>query len=387
MQRNYTRGITAKDTQNFIDALYDEDIHVKRIESLANATLGVISSGSLAVNTIGHGLALAKGRLIKHSIKQFDRLLSNAGIEMEEAFEHWVPYMVGARSRIHVAMDWTDFDADDQSTLMLSLISKHGRATPLLWLTVEKKTLKNHRNGYEYDVLKRLYAFLPEGVQVMIVADRGFGDQKLYQFLSEELKFDYLIRFRGNISVTSAEGETRTAAQWVGKGGRPCTLRIPFVTADRYPVGTVVCVQDKDMKETWCLATNTTHAKTQDLKSLYGKRWSIEPGFRDTKDLRFGMGMSTARVSTPERRDRLWLLNAFAVTLLTLLGAAGEALGYDRHLKSNTSKRRTHSLFRQGSMLYDLMVTMPDERLRPLIERFDAMLRELPVFERVYGVV
>jgi Transposase DDE domain len=198
---------------------------------------------------------------------------------------------------------------------------------------------------------------------------------------------EHRLRFRGNISVTSAEGETRTAAQWVGKGGRPCTLRNPFVTADRYPVGTVVCVQDKDMKETWCLATNTTHAKTQDLKSLYGKRWSIEPGFRDTKDLRFGMGMSTARVSTPERRDRLWLLNAFAVTLLTLLGAAGEALGYDRHLKSNTSKRRTHSLFRQGSMLYDLMVTMPDERLRPLIERFDAMLRELPVFERVYGVV
>jgi hypothetical protein len=36
-----------------------------------------------------------------------------------------------------------------------------------------------------------------------------------------------------------------------------------------------------------------------------------------------------------------------------LLGAAGEALGYDRHLKSNTTKRRTHSLFRQGAMLYD----------------------------------
>ena len=35
-------------------------------------------------------------------------------------------------------------------------------------------------------------------------------------------------------------------------------------------------------------------------------------------------------VSTPDRRDRLWLINAFAVVLLTLLGAAGEALGYDR---------------------------------------------------------
>jgi len=119
----------------------------------------------------------------------------------------------------------------------------------------------------------------------------------------------------------------------------------------------------------------------------YGKRWGIESGFRDTKDLRFGMGMASIRVSTPARRDRLWLLNAFAVALLTLLGAAGEALGYDRHLKSNTSKKRTHSLFRQGAMLYDLIPTMPEPRLRPLIERFAAMLPELPAFAGVYGVI
>jgi hypothetical protein len=38
--------------------------------------------------------------------------------------------------------------------------------------------------------------------------------------------------------------------------------------------------------------------------------------------------------------------------------AAGEALGYDRMLKTNTTKRRVHSLFRQGCMLYELMPTM-----------------------------
>jgi hypothetical protein len=50
---------------------------------------------------------------------------------------------------------------------------------------------------------------------------------------------------------------------------------------------------------------------------------------------------SSARISDPQRRDWLLLLNAFAVvllTLLTLLGAAGESLGMDRHLKSNTVK-------------------------------------------------
>src|SRR5579864_1341645 len=120
---------------------------------------------------------------------------------------------------------------------------------------------------------------------------------------------------------------------------------------------------------------------------LYGKRWSIECGLRDTKDLRFGMGMGSIHVSTPARRDRLWLLNALAIALLTLLGAAGEALGYDRHLKSNTTKRRTHSLFRQGSMLYDLIPTMPEVRLLPLIARFAASIGELPIFAGTFGVL
>jgi len=113
----------------------------------------------------------------------------------------------------------------------------------------------------------------------------------------------------------------------------------------------------------------------------------IEGAFRDTKDLRFGMGMGAMHVSTPDRRDRLWLVNAFAVVLLTLLGAAGEALGYDRHLKSNTAKRRTHSLFRQGSMLYELIPTMPEHRLRPLIEEFALKLAAQPVLNETFGAI
>jgi hypothetical protein len=381
------KGITLQTSHQFLSALFGKDVHAKRVYSLANATLGVISSASLAVNTIGQGLALARGRLTKHAIKQVDRMLSNPGIDVGELTKRWVPYVVGQRPSIVVAIDWTDFDADNQATIMLSLVSKHGRSTPLLWLTVDKVTLKNHRNAYEYRVLEQLAEALPADVNVLIVADRGFGDQKLYRFLTEELKFDYLIRFRGNIAVTSADGETRPAADWVGVGGRPRTLRNASVTAESYQVGTVVCVHAKDMKEPWCLAASTTTDTAKQLMTTYGKRWGIESGFRDTKDLRFGMGMASIRVSTPERRDRLWLLNAFAVVLLTLLGAAGEALGYDRHLKSNTSKTRTHSLFRQGAMLYDLIPMMPEPRLRPLVERFGAMLLEIPAFAGFYGVI
>jgi hypothetical protein len=385
MNPNQTLRFTQ--VNRFLTGLFDGDLHAKRVLSLANATLGVIKTASLAVNTIGQGLALARGLLTKHAIKQVDRLLSNQGIDIDAALRHWVAYVVGPRSSINVAMDWTEFDADGQATIMLSLLTRHGRATPLLWLTVDTATLKNHRNAYEYQVLVRLAEALPADIKVCIVADRGFGDQKLYRVLTEELKFDCVIRFRGNITVTAADGEARTAAAWVGPGGRARVLRGALLTAERYRVGTVLCVQDKAMKQAWCLATSDTEATAKALTSLYGKRWGIECGFRDTKDLRFGMGMGSIHVSTPARRDRLWLLNALAIALLTLLGAAGEALGYDRYLKSNTAKHRTHSLFRQGCMLYELIPTMPELRLLPLIQRFAAMLAELPVFANTFGAV
>ena len=47
---------------------------------------------------------------------------------------------------------------------------------------------------------------LPQAVKDLILADLGFGDQKQYWFLTVERKFGYLIRFSGNINVSSANG-------------------------------------------------------------------------------------------------------------------------------------------------------------------------------------
>jgi hypothetical protein len=364
-----------KFSHDFLSRIFAGSLHAKRIESLANGALGVMISASLAVSIIGHALAQARGLVDKHAIKQVDRLLSNCGVVVWEMFGPWVREVVGPRKEIVVAMDWTDFDADDQTTLALNLVSRHGRATPLIWLTVSKDELKDRRNDFEDLCLSRLAEVLPEGVKVTILADRGFGDTKLFAFL-DELGFAYVIRFRGNIHVMAANGETRDAADWVGKGGRARKLRDAEVTAGRHKVGAVVCVHARNMKEPWCLAVSDGEASARKVMDYYAKRWTIEPNFRDTKDLRFGMGMSALRIANPERRDRLFLLNAFAIVLLTLLGAAGESLGMDRLLKVNTSKRRTHSLFRQGCLLYDLIPNMPEHRLRPLIDKFIGYISE-----------
>ena len=99
------------------------------------------------------------------------------------------------------------------------------------------------------------------------------------------------------------------------------------------------------------------------------------------------MGLGATRIGEPTRRDRLLLINAFAMVLLTMLGAAGESLGMDRLLKSNTAKTCTQSLFRQGCMLYDLIPNMPESRLLPLMETFTAVLEAQPLFSKVFGAV
>ena len=370
--------------RNFLGGIYGPDLHAKRINALSAATLGVMTGASLAVAAIGQALALARGLTTKHAIKQVDRLMSNAGIDVWASFARWVPRQIGTAQDILVAMDWTDFDHDGQSTLVLSLVSSHGRAAPLIWLTVWKEEIATRRNDYEDACLRRLAETIPPDCRVTILADRGFGDQKLFAFLTE-LDFAYVIRFRGNIQVTDAMGETRRAADWVGKAGRARKLANARVTAKGQTVGAVVCVHAKGMKEPWCLAASDPEAKAATLIHHYARRWTIEPQFRDTKDLRFGMGLSATRVGDPMRRDRLLLISAFAMALLTQLGEVGEMLGMDRLLKSNTSKTRTHSLFRQGCMLYELIPTMPEHRLGPLIAAFAQALDRAGEFSGLFA--
>ncbi len=239
--------------RKYLDGVFAEDVHAKRVMSLADCTVGVMAGASLAVSIIGQSLSQARGLLSQHAIKQIDRLLSNQGVVVRDMFAPWVAEVVGARKTIIVAMDWTDFDADDQATLTLSLVTNHGRATPLLWLTVLKDKLKDQRNDFEVLCVARLAKVLREGVAVTILADRGFSDTKLFDFL-DTFGFAYVLRFRGNIHISATDGETRLAAAWVGKGGRARKPQGAEVAAARHKVGAVVCVKARDMKEAWCQA-------------------------------------------------------------------------------------------------------------------------------------
>ena len=370
---------------DFIEEILGDDLHAKRVQSLANGVVGVLHTASLAIHAIGEALAKTATLQPKHAIKQVDRLLSNPGLDPERLAGPWIAFVLGARTEVVVALDWTDFDDDEQTTLVLNLITAHGRATPLLWKTVAKRGLKNHRNDHEDALVARLRDAVPRTVRVTLLADRGFGDQKFYAYL-RELGFDYVIRFRGCIRVTNAAGVARTASEWL-RPGRLVELRGTGVTADETPVERVVIVRAKGMKDAWYLASSRADLTGAATKQLYGRRFTIEENLRDTKDLHFGLGLSATHIRVPARRDRLLLLVALGEALLTLLGAAAEAVGFDRMLKVNTVKKRTHSLFRQGSYWYGAIPNMREDWLRTLMTAYDQIVSQHELFRGIFGAI
>jgi hypothetical protein len=379
-------AIDPEKVRDFMTSLFAEDVHAQRVFSLATGVVGVMHAAAVSIHAIGLGLAMATGRESRHAVKQVDRLLSNRRVDVEDILMPWIRFVVADRTELVVALDWTEFDPDGHMTLAAHLITSHGRATPLAWRTIFKEALVPRRAEHERELLAVLRAALPDGVKVTVLADRGFGSQKLYADL-QELGFDFVIRFRGRIHVTNEAGEDRSASEWVPPNGRTLLLKNARVTTDETPIAAFACTKAKGMKEAWCLASSRGDLSGPELVKLYARRFTIEESFRDTKDLHFGLGLSATHIKDPARRDRLLLLIAVAQALLTLLGAASEMEGLDKRIRAGTSKKRTHSLYRQGCIWYQLLPMARDEWVVPLMRRFGELVQQHAVFSAVYGIL
>jgi hypothetical protein len=359
---------------SIIEEIYGDNLHKKRQQSIAYAAMGILASESLYLHRIAEGLVKTRGGKKKHATKQIDRLLSNRGISIWDLSASWVPYILRKQTKVTVALDWTSFYDDEQSLLSLNVVTGKGLSTPLLWKSVEKKQLKHNRARYEDQLLSRFKEVLPGNIEVTLLADRGFADQKFFRFLDEELQFKYIIRIKSSTTIISGEKKAK-AREWLRPDGRIFSLKNPCITLKAYEVVQFVAIKDKGMKAEWFLVSNA-NVTPRETVDLYAKRWKIEPYFRDLKDERYGWGLEETHIKSCERRDKLMLLLALSYTLLVILGEAGEQIGFDEKLKVNTVKKRTHSLFRQGQFYYQFFFRFTQKEQDLIMEKFKDLLQQ-----------
>jgi len=336
--------------QCLVERAYAHLLHAKQILSLFMIAYGIVHSDRLGVAAVGTAMARAFGKAPKHGIKQVDRCLSNEKLDMQTLFDGFVPIVVGQRGWILVTLDWTEFDKDDQTTASVNLVTSKNRAVPLVWLSVYKSELKGRQRRYERTVLRMFANALPSNIDVVVLADRGFGDVKLYNYIRKTLGFDFVIRYRASIFVAHEEW-LYPSSELVPRNGRIRVLRDTELTAQEAGPFTVVLYKAMGMKDAWCLATSLNESTGREIVDLYSCRFQCEEAFRDLKDRRYGYGLRFTKIRDSKRRDRFLLLFALAYLVQTLMGYASETLGLDKELRANTATERTHSLFRQGRAL------------------------------------
>jgi hypothetical protein len=277
-----------------------------------------------AAARVSRGTLSAIGRCLrataaKHAIKRVWRFCANDGVHPTDAMAGVIRRLTRNRKKpLLVALDWTEVRCFH--TLLAAAVLK-GRAVPLLWASYTDGQLHRSQNALEEGLLRRLVATLPPGVKVILLADRGFGRTELARTCAG-LKVRYLIRIKPDVRVAHPSYTGRLDDYPIQKGMWRVLAGAEY-RSDKAVTLNVVIRWKRGLPaardEPWFLMTDLGGNAVR-LTDLYARRMAVEELFRDTKDGRYGFGLGQTQVTTAARLDRLILVLALALILLTGLG-------------------------------------------------------------------
>jgi Transposase DDE domain len=281
--------------------LFEAAVHVGR------ATLSAI------------GRCLAGPGAAKHAIKRVWRFCDNERVHPSEVLPRVIRRLSYKRKKpLLVALDWTDVGRFH--TLMAAAVMR-GRAIPLLWASYTDGQLTRSRNSFEESLLRLLVTMLPGGVNVILLADRGFGRTQLAN-TCRDLCLRFLIRIKPDVCVAHPSYTGRLDDYPIQKGMWR-VLKDAEYRSDRAARLNVVIRWKQGLPakrdEPWFLMSNLSGNAVQ-LTNLYERRVAVEELFRDSKGSRYGLGLGQTQVKTTARLDRLILILALAIILLSGLG-------------------------------------------------------------------
>jgi hypothetical protein len=287
------------------------------------------------------GRALDTRTVPKHAIKRVDRWLGNRRFDDREARETLLRWVVGPRTRVVIAIDWTKMR---RWPVLVAGVVQRGRTVPILWAVADPEKLYKSQNAFEHGFFAWLRCALPDNVDAVLLLDRGFKRVDIVRHLRG---FNFVIRTGGNVHVHSPQYSGRMDAM-IGRRGLSFDISEAVLRPSRPVTIRVVGVWARQCKEPWLLMTNMT-APSRQVVALYAKRFQIEEMFRDQKDWRYGLQVGHTLVRSAQRLERLLLIAAVVHLFAMLIGGAARRLGLDRSFRANTVRTTpTHSDFALG---------------------------------------
>jgi len=371
-------------------------IHAARRELLCAAVSAVMGGHLLSLSRLAR--ALMGHSTQKAALKRVDRLMGNQRIGQEAQIVGAALLRTLCRGGqpLVIAVDWSKVAPDGVFVELRAVATRTGmgRGLTIYQQVYPESKLGNARA--ERALLKTLHAWMPAGVQVIVVTDAGFRRPWFTQV--ERLGWSWIGRIRAGVCVSREGTHWEQATAWFAKAtGKACrwsdcwlTRRFRFacdmvlyrrraVGGKRYgraghgSTGKARREAKASARESWLLAHSPQLRtfRAEEIVALYGLRMQIEENFRDCKSTQLGMGLEVSQSRSAPRLHALLLIGALAAFLLWHIGQLAEAEGLHLRFKATTRVSRELSIITlakhlcaQHSLpLTDVAIQVLNERL------------------------
>jgi hypothetical protein len=313
-----------------------------------DATTALLCGGVASLSAIA--LYLHREATLKHRIKSIDRLLGNRAIHRLRfgLYRRLAQCWLTGIEQWLLVVDWSDVTADQRWQLLRASVVVEGRS-----VTLYEEVHPRHKFGnpaVQRAFVARLRHIVPKDCHVIVMTDAGFHSPWFQ--LIEEQGWQFLGRIRGKNRLRLGENEAWVPArQWYRRAGdaprdlggghyaRSNPVAVRAVLAKRVNQGRhrltaqgrrrrsrTSLKQARAAREPWLLVASPAlgHVSAQSLVGLYAQRMRIEQSFRDTKNLRTGLGLEASRSRSGCRFEMLLLIAHLASFVQRLIGESAK---------------------------------------------------------------
>ena len=324
-----------------------ESLHAKRAAVVLRATAALLQGGIASLSVIA--LRLGGDITLKHRIKSVDRLLGNAGIHQARAeiYRSVAKCWLVGLPQLLVVVDWSDLTKDQRWQLLRASVVVEGRSITLYEEVHPQKLLGNSKVHRRF--LQQLKSILPTGCRPIVMTDAGFHATWFKMVAAHG--WDFVGRIRGRNRLQLADGQWIPARDLFARANKKAKdlgmtayarsnpVAVRAVLVKRLPkgrhqltihgtkqVGRASAKNARAAREPWLLVSSQglQHLAAEAIVGLYSQRMRIEQSFRDTKNLRVGMGLETSRSRGKQRLEMLLLIVHLASFVQRLIGESAK---------------------------------------------------------------
>ena len=284
-----------------------------------------------------------RGHFAQSKQRRVRRWLGNSRINIHRLYKPIIQAALAdwQEERLYLSLD-TSLFWDEYCLIRLAVVHR-GRALPLAWRVLEHESASVAFRNYR-QLLTEAAPYLPAGVNVILLADRGFGHTELMQMATAQLGWHYRIRLKSTTWVWRAhKGWSQLKDFHFAPGAARCFHTVKLHKTQWYGPVHLIFGRNDVNGEFWALASDekTTLKTFQE----YGWRFDIEEAFLD--DQSNGWNLQKSEIRSVCDLSRLFFILAVATLYVTAQGVAVVAAGRRRWV--DTHWFRGNSYFRMGT--------------------------------------